>query len=189
MIFESERLSFRLIEKGDIDELFNNVWGNSEIMRFCGGAITKERIPHIIEYGRSQYSTYGNAIFAVIKNDKFLGICGGKLEEDDPLHVELIIHLAKEYQHQGYGTEALKAYVEWLKAGKRATYVYASVHPDNQASLDMAKNVALFNVGSGSMKIQALWMNHISSLILNRTIRDINVTELTGFQFKIGVSA
>ncbi len=147
MIFASERLGLRLIEQGDLDELFNNIWGNSETMRFCGGAITKEKIPQIIEYSRSQYNTYGNTIFAVIKNDKFLGVCGGKLDEDDPLHVELIIHLAKEYRHQGYGTEALKAYVEWLKAGKRATYIYASVHPDNQASLGMTKKCGLVQCG------------------------------------------
>ena len=147
MIVASERLGFRLIEQGDLDELFNNIWGNSETMRFCGGAITKEKIPQIIEYGRSQYNTYGNTIFAVIKNDKFLGVCGGKPDEDDPLHVELIIHVAKEYQHQGYGTEALKAYVEWLKAGKRATYIYASVHPDNQSSINMTKKCGLVQCG------------------------------------------
>ncbi len=147
MIFESERLSFRLIELGDMEELFHNVWGNRETMRFCGGVISKEKIPQIIEYCRSQYDTYGNSIFAVVKNDKLLGICGGKLDEDDPLHVELVIHLAKEYQHQGYGTEALKAYVEWLKTGKKATYIYASVHPDNQASLNMAKKCSLTHSG------------------------------------------
>ena len=147
MIFESERLNFRLIELGDLEELYNNVWGNRETMHFCGGVISKERIPQIIEYCRSQYDTYGNSIFAVVKNDQLLGICGGNLDEDDPLHVELVIHLAKEYQHQGYGTEALKAYVEWLKTGKRATYIYASVHPDNQASRNMAKKCRLAQCG------------------------------------------
>ena len=112
----------------------------------AGAQLQKRKFPKL-EYSRSQYNTYGNTIFAVIKNDKFLGVCGGKLDEDDPLHVELIIHLAKEYRHQGYGTEALKAYVEWLKAGKRATYIYASVHPDNQASLGMTKKCGLVQCG------------------------------------------
>lgn len=147
MIFESEGLSFRLIEQGDLDELFNNVWGNSETMRFCGGAATKERISQIIEYDRSQYNTYGNTIFAVIENNKFLGICGGKLDENDPLQVELIIHLAKEYHHQGYGTKALKAYIEWLKAGKKAACICAIVHPDNKASLNMVKKCGLVQYG------------------------------------------
>ena len=146
MTFESKRLSFRPIEQGDTDELFN-VWGNSETMRFCGGVITKEEIPQIIEYSCSQYNTYGNAVFAVIKSDKFLGICGGKLDEDDPFHVEIVIHLAEEYQHKGYGTEALKAYIAWLKAGKRATHIYASVHSDNRASLNMAKKCGLVQCG------------------------------------------
>ena len=49
MIFESERLGFRLLEQGDLDELFNKVWGNTETMRFCGGAIARKQIPEIIE--------------------------------------------------------------------------------------------------------------------------------------------
>ena len=60
---------------------------------------------------------------------------------------QLKSHLAGEYQHQGYGTEALKAYVEWLRAGKKATYIYASVHPDNQASLNMTKKCGLVQCG------------------------------------------
>ena len=76
-----------------------------------------------------------------------MGICGGEPDEEDPLHVELIIHLAGEYQHQGYGTEALKAYIEWLRAGKKATYIYASVHPDNQPSLNMTKKCGLVQCG------------------------------------------
>lgn len=147
MIFESERLGFRLIEQGDMDYLFYNIWGNSKTMHFCGGVISKDKISQIIEDSINQYSTYGNTIFAVMINDNLLGICGGRLEEDDPLHVELVIHLAKEYQHQGYGTEALKAYVDWLKDGNRATCIYASVHPDNQASLNMTRKCGLVQCG------------------------------------------
>lgn len=146
-IFRSERLTFRLLEQDDMDELVSKIWGNSETMSFCGGAITKEKISQIIEYNRLQYKTFGNAIFAVVENDKLLGICGGNLDEDDPLHLELIIHLSKESKHQGYGTEALKAYIDWLRAGKKATYVYASVHPENKASLNMAKKCGLIQCG------------------------------------------
>ena len=146
MIFESERLTFRLLEQEDMDGLFH-IWGDRETMRFCGGVVIKEKIPQIIEHNRRQYNTYGNAVFAVTKNDRLLGICGGKLDEDDPFHVEIILHLEKEYWHQGYGTEALKAYLAWLKAGKRATHVYASVHPDNQASINMVKKCGLVPCG------------------------------------------
>lgn len=146
MIFESERLTFRPIDQGDLDNLFN-VWGNREVMRFCGNVIVKEKVTQLIEYSCDQYDMYGNAIFALIKKDMFLGICGGVLDEDNPLHVEIIIHLVKEYQHKGYGTEALKAYISWLKDGKRATYIYASVHPDNHASINMIEKCGLIKCG------------------------------------------
>ena len=34
-----------------------------------------------------------------------------------------------------------------LRAGKKATYIYASVHPDNQASLNMTKKCGLVQCG------------------------------------------
>lgn len=41
-----------MLEQGDLDELFNKVWGSTETMRFCGGAIARKQIPEIIEYNR-----------------------------------------------------------------------------------------------------------------------------------------
>lgn len=147
MLFRSKRLSFRLLEQGDLEELFNHVWGNAETMEYCGGAVTKEKISRIIEHSRSQYHTYGNTVFAVTKNGQLLGVCGGEPDGDDPASAELIVHLAIEYRQKGYGTEALQTYVKWLAEGKGAAFIYASAHPDNQASLNMIKKCGLISSG------------------------------------------
>jgi ribosomal-protein-alanine N-acetyltransferase len=131
MIFESERLNFRLLEKDDADELFG-IWGDCETMQFCGGPLEKVKIYQIIDYNLSQYNSYGNAVFAVIEIGKLIGICEGKLDEDNPFHVEVIIHIAKTCWHKGYAAEAVQAYIKWLKAGKKASYLYASAHPCNR---------------------------------------------------------
>lgn len=147
-IIESERLYFRLMEHKDEDALFE-IWGDSETMRYCGNTAKRERIPKIIEYDRNQYEKHGNSVFALVQktDNKLIGICGGKLDEDDVLCVEAILHLNKTAWGKGYGTEALKAYIAWLKAAKKASLVYASAHPDNNASLNMIRKCGFIQKG------------------------------------------
>ncbi len=136
------------MEPGDTDALLG-IWGDTETMRFCGGTVKKERIKQIIEYDRKQYEEHGNAVFALAlkKSGRLAGICGGKLDEGDPLKVEVIVHLAKQAWGMGYATEAVKAYVGWLKQTGKATYVYGSAHPDNTASQNMMKKCGFTHNG------------------------------------------
>lgn len=147
-ILESERLAFRLMEPTDEGALFH-IWCDPETMRFCGGVVKRERIPKIIAYDRGQYEKYGNAVFAVVskENEALIGICGGKLDENDPFRVEVIIHLAKPAWGKGYATEAVKAYIDWLKQTGKAAYVWGSVHPDNIASQNMMKKCGFIHNG------------------------------------------
>jgi RimJ/RimL family protein N-acetyltransferase len=139
-VFESERLAFRLMEQGDVDALYD-IWGDPDTMRYCGGTADKPRIGEIIEYDRSQYEKHGNAVFAIVLKDSnaLIGICGGKLDEGDPSRVEVIVHLNKNSWGKGYASEAVNSYILWLKEGKRASYIYASAHPGNAASINMLK--------------------------------------------------
>lgn len=136
------------MEPSDEQALFD-IWGNPETMRFCGGVTKRERIPKITEHNRSQFEKHSNAVFALVskENGQLIGIGGGKLDEDDPLRVEVIVHLAKTAWGKGYATEAVKAYIDWLKAFGKATYVYGSVHPDNFASQNMMKKCGFAHNG------------------------------------------
>jgi ribosomal-protein-alanine N-acetyltransferase len=136
------------MEPADEDALFA-IWGDAETMRFCGGAAKRERIQKIIEYDRGQYELHGNTVFALVQkaDDKLIGICGGKLEDGDPARVEVIIHLAKEAWGKGYATEAVSAYIAWLRETKRALLIYASAHPDNSASIGMLRKCGFLQKG------------------------------------------
>lgn len=139
-IFESGGLLFRLMEQSDTGVLYG-IWGDADTMRFCGGIVNEERIADIIKHNKESYNKYSNAVFAVVskKNGAFIGVCGGKIDSDDPKAAEVIIHLDKAFHGKGYGTEAVAAYVAWLKENNKATYVYASAHPGNAASINMLK--------------------------------------------------
>jgi RimJ/RimL family protein N-acetyltransferase len=139
-IVESERLYLRLLEPGDTAALMR-VWGDPEVMKYCGGAATEDRIRQIIQMDRGNYKKYGNTIFAVMEkaSDKLIGITGCKIEEDKPRQGELIAHFAKDAWGKGYATEIIKAYIEWNKEQDLLDYIFASVMPDNAISLNMAR--------------------------------------------------
>jgi RimJ/RimL family protein N-acetyltransferase len=88
-------------------------------------------------------------VFSLVQkeNGAFIGVCGCKLDEDDPLRVEVIIHLAKQAWGKGYATEAVKSYIDWLKRTGKATCVYGSVHPDNIASQNMMEKCGFVHNG------------------------------------------
>lgn len=148
IIFESERLLFRLMEQADLYALYE-MWGDADTMRYCGGATSIERIKKVIEFDREKYAQYGNTIFAIVEKSsaRLAGICGGQFDKEDPLHVEAILHLSKLFWGKGYGTEALGAYVCWLRDNKKARLVFASAHPDNAASINMISKCGFIQKG------------------------------------------
>ncbi len=148
IIFESERLLFRLMEQTDLSALYD-MWGDAETLRYCGGTTRKERITKIIELDREYYALYGNTIFAVVEKSsgRLAGICGGQFDKQYPLHVEAILHLNKLFWGKGYGTEALRTYIRWLRDNKKARLVFASAHPDNAASVNMISKCGFIQKG------------------------------------------
>ena len=136
IITESKRLLFRLMEHDD-EECLQNIWCDLEVMRYCGGTVKPERIQKIISYDRTEYSKHGNAVFAVIEKaaSRLIGICGCKLDSEDPRRGELICHFVKDVWGKGYATEAVSTYITWLKYNDLMDFLYASAMPSNTASI------------------------------------------------------
>lgn len=139
---------FRLMEHSDLNALCD-IWGDAETMRYCGGTTSKEHITKIIEFNRKNYALYGNAIFAAVEKSsgRLAGLCGGQFDKQCPLHVEAILHLNKLFWGKGYGTEALRSYIRWLRDNEKARLVFASAHPDNAASINMISKCGFIQKG------------------------------------------
>ncbi len=134
ILFESERLSYLTLELTDFDEIYQ-IWGDSEIMQYCGGAGTKEREAQALQYYMNMYKEKGFSPFKVVRKDtnETIGVCGFN-PPSRGYDTEIMYHLAKNAWGQGFATEAVQACIEYAKSTLRIRNVGASVDPKNAAS-------------------------------------------------------
>jgi ribosomal-protein-alanine N-acetyltransferase len=133
--FETARLLFQTMQPEDLDAV-SQVWGSAEVMKYCGGASTKERIQRSIEFYEHLQAEKGYSVYTVLLKDisAIIGVCGfnpGENEEE----AELLYHFNQHYWGKGYATEAAAACVTDLKENNRGIKkIIAAVNPANPVS-------------------------------------------------------
>jgi ribosomal-protein-alanine N-acetyltransferase len=132
--FESKRLRLRTFKKEDLDACMR-FWGNEEVMKYCLGAVSKERIVQSIEGYNNLQEMKGFSVYAVeVKEDnELIGCCGFNPSESDN-EIELIYHFAQEHWGKGYATEAATLCIEYAQNNISVDKIVASVHPKHDAS-------------------------------------------------------
>ncbi|MGD0816947.1 MAG: GNAT family N-acetyltransferase [Methanomassiliicoccales archaeon] len=125
----TERLGFSIWNAEDLPNAMK-LWGDPEVTRYlvAGGRMSpdgvRERLCQEIDNLRKHNVQY-YPIF-LRSNGEFVGCCGLRLHGDDPLALEMGVHLIKEQWGKGIATEACtavigyafdKLHVEWLFAG------------------------------------------------------------------------
>lgn len=133
-MIETERLWIRPLEEADVEAL-RGVWGDAEVMRYCGGAGDEERLRRAVRSCMACQVERGYSPFAVLdKSDgRLIGICGFKSMED-PEGTELIYHFTPTVWGKGCATEAARAVLDWLRRTVPLRYVEASIDPRNKPS-------------------------------------------------------
>lgn len=136
MIFESERLEYRLFNENDTDAMMQ-FWGDPEVMAFCGGAenITAERLIKTANFYQDLYKKSSFTVFAVILKESgaLIGAAGFNPTENDT-EVELIYHFAKAYWGHGYATESAQACMNFIKTVPAVKLVSSSFSPGHHSS-------------------------------------------------------
>lgn len=96
----------------------------------------------LLDYIKNQYSFYGYGIYGIFKktDDTFLGIAGfSPLENTEDYYVEIGYSILKEWQRQGFASEALPALLHFEKEYLRFTEVITRIEKENIASIRLAK--------------------------------------------------
>ncbi len=90
--FETERLILRTMQADDLDAIFQ-IWGSAEVMKYCGGASTKERIQRSIEFYQRLQAEKGYSVYTVLLKETFAiaGVCGFNPGENTE-EAELLYH-------------------------------------------------------------------------------------------------
>jgi RimJ/RimL family protein N-acetyltransferase len=89
----------------------------------------------------------------LVASQELIGDCGFRVLENNPRQAEVGIALDPEFQGHGYGTEALRALLNYLfQIGKQR--VYGSVDPRNLRSMGLLERVGM---RKGAHLSRSLW--------------------------------
>lgn len=115
IIMETPRLLLRRLELDDIDILME-VWGDNEVMLYCGGAGNREQELRSLRFYMDLYDREGFSPYAVLLREagELIGVAGFNPPNHE-CEAELMYHFKKSHWGKGYATEAAKACVEFAQ--------------------------------------------------------------------------
>ena len=146
-ILRTERLILRTLVLDDIEPLMT-IWGDADVMKYCGGAGSKQREFKALQYYINMQKDVGFAPYLVLikGTDEVIGVCGfnpRNLEID----AELMYHFAKKYWGFGYASEAAKGCLNYAKDILNLKSIGASVDVNNHASKKILERLGFNYIG------------------------------------------
>ena len=146
-ILETERLSFRRLVPGDLDDLFE-LYSDAEVRRyFPEGTLSYDETREELEWflnGHPEQPELG--LWATIhrSSGSFIGRCGllpwtieGRPE------VEIAYMIAKRFWRQGLGGEAARGILAYARAELGLSRLVCMIDPGNPASIGVARSIGM----------------------------------------------
>ncbi|WP_440945432.1 GNAT family N-acetyltransferase [Methanosarcina sp. T3] len=147
---KTERLVIRKFERGDF-EAFHNFMTDPEATKyllFSDEQKTENEIRELFDYTINSYSEDMDAVsFAIaIKNtNDYIGSVG-YAPDFNGKDIQIYWSINREFQNNGYATEATKALLQNLKSQSEKK-IRAYCHIENASSEAVAKKVGMKNLG------------------------------------------
>jgi ribosomal-protein-alanine N-acetyltransferase len=140
-----ERLIIREITHGDLDEVYEYN-KNPEIFKYMPfGPSTyenaKKRIERLLDKQNQDPRTDFDVAITLKTSGKLIGGCRLNKVSDIEGHIGYI--LSKDQRGNGYATEAAKALTDYGFNELNLHRVYATVHPENAASIRVLEKVGM----------------------------------------------
>lgn len=144
-MFETDRLLVRHFNTDDLDD-FAALCADPQVMRFVGDGtpLPRSGIEHWIAVCRRKYADRGYGTSAVFEkaSGRFIGYCGVVRAPDNDFD-ELIYVYHVDTWGKGYATEAARAMLAYVFGRSTLDRIYATIHPDNAASINVATKLGL----------------------------------------------
>ncbi|TVP89757.1 GNAT family N-acetyltransferase [Alkalibacterium sp.] len=158
IIASTQRLILRTLDESDLDDLMN-IWGNPEVMRYSGGAGSREQEKKALTFYIRLQTEKGYSPFGVIDKEskELFGVCGFNPPSDLGA-IELMYHFAKENWGKGYATEAGKACIDYAQQQGITDKLAAFIDPANHGSEKVLRKLGFqyegtaFHQGSGQVE-------------------------------------
>ena len=162
-VMETERLLIRKITRKDLDALLA-IMEKPEVMYAWEHGFTKKDVRKWINRQLTRYRKDGFGYFAVILKESgtLIGQAGlMKSTINGNEAVELGYILDNRYWHNGYGTEAARACLEYAFEELGLKTVCCSIRPENGASIRVAEKLGMTLCGNRTVIYNEKEMPHL----------------------------
>lgn len=142
---QSERLTFRELNKADFDAL-RGFLQDIEVMRAWEHAFTDDEVRRWIEENRMRYARDGFSYCAAISRETggLIGVAGLLAEQaGGESHTGLGYILGKAFWHRGYALESARAWMAHAFDTLGLDEVTAQIRPENLASRRVAERLGM----------------------------------------------
>lgn len=147
-LFESERLYYRVWIEDDVEAGYN-LWGSEAVMKYIEPVLSKDRVLKSIKNGILHYEKYNTQLYAMVmkETDEIIGCCGFSVEDYDAGIYEFGIHIMENFHSKGYGYEAGRAAIHYLKTNGDAKKIIGACHEENEPSEKLMKKLGFHSQG------------------------------------------
>lgn len=144
-ILETERLLVRRFGPDDL-EPFAALCADPRVMRYVGDGrpLPRSEVERWIAVCQQKYADRGYGTSAVFEKStgRFIGYCGVVRAPGNDFD-ELIYVYHVDTWGSGYATEAARAMIDHVFSCSRLDRIFATIHPDNTASVRVAVKLGL----------------------------------------------
>lgn len=175
MQIESKRLILREMTMDDYDGL-SKVIGDSEVMKHYPHPFDEEGVKRWISRNIERYEVFGFGLWAVVLKEtgELIGDCGLTMQMiNGKIKPEIGYHIRKDYQRQGYGSEAARASRDWAFYNTPFNIIYSYMKAANIGSYSTAAAIGMHQVEeyedktNGATKVYAITREEWNALKQN----------------------
>lgn len=145
MKFETERLQIRECVDSDIEYLYN-LLSDSEVMKYCGGALGYAESQSWLESIKKYYNKLGYDYWLAFekKTGEFIGQIGIIQQEVDGKSIDCIAFMiSKDKWGKGYAVEGGNGCIKYALEVLKLKKLYATVEKENTASKKVLKSIGM----------------------------------------------
>jgi RimJ/RimL family protein N-acetyltransferase len=153
VLFETPRLRIQYAVKNDITTLHENIFSNSQVMRYLldeNCLSLQETRQFVVQHFSQRGESVGFLCIFETSSDQLIGFCGllycdydqplamQKKQQNQQLHqqsIEFGYALAPQYWGRGYAHEVGLAQIHYASKQWPKAQIFASCHPNNKASI------------------------------------------------------
>ena len=139
-------LELRPLQDSDIDELCGILCDDPE-MTWTRRAWTRENVEYLLNLRLKHYEDHGFGAYAVLYNNKLIGMAGAQVWEYNDDSIELLSYISRKYWNLGITSQLMNWLIDTIQRQTNLHSVYAATRHENKAAISLTEKFGFKRIG------------------------------------------